>query len=285
MAATILDGKKVAETMFSEVQKTAAGKNLQLAVVQVGKNKVSETYIAEKQKVGAEAGIAVQVFWLSSDIAQQGLEQEVERIGNDPEVNGLIVQLPLPKHINREEALNKIPLGKDVDVLSQAALRQFATGKFPVVPPTVGAVQALLDAYNIDIHDRNIVLVGMGRLVGLPISLWLKQQGVQFEITDKETKDLAAATKDADIVISGVGKANLITGDMVKRGAVVIDAGTSVEPGLSTGLRVNKTTGDVDFKTVSQKASFITPVPGGVGPLTVACLFRNLVVLSSQSGS
>ncbi|HZX50011.1 MAG TPA: bifunctional 5,10-methylenetetrahydrofolate dehydrogenase/5,10-methenyltetrahydrofolate cyclohydrolase [Candidatus Paceibacterota bacterium] len=274
MAVEILDGKKVAQEMLRDVKERAKGKSLKLAVIQVGKNKVSETYIAEKQKVGAEAGIAVQVFWLSPDITQEGLEQEVTQISTDPNTHGVIVQLPLPKHINREEVLSKIPLEKDVDVLSETALEQFKENTFPVLPPTVGAVQALFSAYGVEIRGKKVVLVGHGRLVGVPLGIWLKNQGVQFEIADKATKDLSALCRTADIIISGVGIPKLITGDMIKQGAVVIDAGTSVESG--------KTSGDVDFVSVSAKASFITPVPGGVGPLTVACLFHNLVTLADK---
>lgn len=274
MEAKILDGKKVAQEILRDVKQRAKGKSLKLAVVQVGQNKVSETYIAEKQKIGEEAGIKVELFQFPETIVQKELQQEIGRIGKNPSVTGLIVQLPLPKTMNREEVLNCIPLEKDVDVLSGQALKNFGDGKFAIVPPTVGAVQALFLAYGIEIQGKKVTLVGYGRLVGMPISLWLKQENTEFEIADKDTKDLVAVTKAADVVISGVGKANLITGDMIKQGAVVIDAGTSVEDG--------KTTGDVDFASVSQKASYITPVPGGVGPLTVACLLRNVVILSEE---
>jgi methylenetetrahydrofolate dehydrogenase (NADP+) / methenyltetrahydrofolate cyclohydrolase len=269
MKATILDGKKVAEGMLDEVKQYVVGKNLKLAVVQVGENAVSESYIAEKQRIGQEIGVGVEVFRFLGSIEQQELVQAIQAITGRADITGIIVQLPLPKAIQREVVLNKILLEKDVDVLSEQALKEFEQGEFPVVPPTVGAIQALFSTYSIGIQGKKVVLVGLGRLVGLPISLWLKQEDVEFEIATKETVNLAELAKTADIIISGVGKPNLITGDMVKEGVVVVDAGTSVEDG--------KTTGDVDFVSVSRKASYITPVPGGVGPLTVACLFRNLV--------
>jgi len=272
MKAQILDGKKVAEQILSDVRKGAEGKRLKLAVVQVGENSVSEKYIKEKQKKAEEAGIEVEMFRFREDITQLELEHEVERIGKDEKITGVIVQLPLPKHMDTQEVLNHIPVEKDVDVLSSAAFREFKAGNFPVFPPMVAAVQALLSYYGIKVKGKKVTLVGFGRLVGMPLSVWLQNEGVTLLVVDKETKDIAALTREADIVISGVGKRKLITGDMVKNGAIVVDAGTSVEGG--------KTIGDVDFESVSGKASFITPVPGGVGPLTVACLFKNLLTLS-----
>jgi methylenetetrahydrofolate dehydrogenase (NADP+) / methenyltetrahydrofolate cyclohydrolase len=272
--AQILDGKKISEQILFEVKKQAAGRNLQLAVVQIGKNNVSEVYITEKQRIGKEIGMNVQMFWLPADIGQHALEQEIEHISANSNMHGVIVQLPLPHRIHREKALNCIFTEKDVDVLSEAALQRFARGTFPIVPPTVAAIQALFDAYSIEMRNKHVVLVGQGRLVGLPLGMWLKQKNVQFEIVTQETSNIASTVRQGDIVISGVGKANLITGDMVKNGAVVVDAGTSVEDG--------KTTGDVDFASVSKKTSYITPVPGGVGPLTVACLFRNLATLAES---
>jgi methylenetetrahydrofolate dehydrogenase (NADP+) / methenyltetrahydrofolate cyclohydrolase len=271
MKAQILDGKKVAEDILYEVKQRALNKSLKLAVVQVGKNSISQKYIQEKKKTAEEVGIRVELFSFPEDIQQEKLEREVERIGKDIENTGLLVQLPLPKHIDTQEVLDSIPADKDVDVLSSAAFERFKTGKFPMVPPVVGAVRALFSYYRIEVGGKRVTLVGFGRLVGMPLSVWLHKEGVTLLVADKKTKDVAARTREADIVISGVGKKNLITGDMVKEGVIVVDAGTSVEGG--------KTTGDVNFESVSEKASFITPVPGGVGPLTVACLLQNMVQL------
>lgn len=280
MKAKILDGKKVAEEILSEVRKGAKGKNLKLVVAQVGENLVSQTYIAEKKKIGRDIGVEVDVRVFPSSVGQQELQGEVERIGEDAGVAGIIVQLPLPKHMQVKEVLDAIPLQKDVDVLSSSAFDKFSHGTLPILPPTVAAVQALLSAYGIQVQDKKVVLVGAGRLVGLPLSIWLQNKEVSFEVADKDTKDIASLTRDADIVISGVGESGLITGDMIQVGAVVIDAGTSVEEGPSTPLGVKKTAGDVDFESVASRASYITPVPGGVGPVTVACLFSNLITLA-----
>jgi len=280
MKAQILDGKKVAGDILSEVRQDVVGKSLRLVVIQVGENLVSQTYITEKKKIGEDIGVQVDVHEFPSAIEQQELQDEVRRIGEDAQVAGLIVQLPLPEHLIMKEVLDVIPIEKDVDVLSSAAFDEFSHGTLPVLPPTVAAVQALLSAYGIELQEKEVVLVGSGRLVGLPLSIWLQNKGISLQVANKDTKDIRSLTKEADIVISGVGKKNLITGDMIKVGAVVIDAGTSVEEGPSTPLGVKKTSGDVDFESVSQKASYITPVPGGVGPLTVACLFKNLLTLS-----
>lgn len=274
MKAQLLDGKKVAEQILSEVQQDAKGKSLRLVVIQVGENIVSHTYITEKQKIGQDIGIEVTLHEFPSTIAQQELQDEIESLGEAPEVTGLIVQLPLPDHIEMKEILDVIPMNKDVDVLSSAAFDQFSHGVFPVLPPTVAAVRAIFSSYGIQMHGKKIVIIGSGRLVGWPLSVWMKNEGVSFQIADKETTDIQSLTQEADIIISGVGKKNLVTGGMIKVGAVVVDAGTSVEQG--------KTTGDVDFESVSQKASYISPVPGGVGPVTVACLFQNLVSLSKN---
>ena len=178
----------------------------------------------------------------------------------------------LPKNINTQEILNLVPFKKDIDVLSENSLGKFSQGALPILPPTVSGISRLLKNYRIKIKGKNIVVVGAGRLVGYPLALWFLQKNATVSVLNKYTKDAVSFIKKADILVSGVGKSNLIRGNMVKRGVVVIDAGTSVEEG--------KLIGDVNFGEVSKKASYITPVPGGVGPMTVACLLENLVKLN-----
>ena len=279
MKAKILDGKKIAEEILEDLKKNSPLKKVTLAIVQVGDNRVSETYIKEKQKIGTHVGVMVQVFRFPADITQKKLEQEVVSIGEDQEIAGLLVQLPLPKHMDMQGILDYIPIEKDVDVLSSEAFGRFTLGTSSILPPTVGAVSTLLKSHKIAIKGRNVVIVGAGRLVGLPLAIWFMQERATVSVANEHTKELSRLTRQADILVSGVGKTGLIRGDMVKRGVVVVDAGTSVEQSPSTKLRVNKIKGDVDFESVSKKASFITPVPGGVGPLTVACLLRNVLTV------
>lgn len=187
----------------------------------------------------------------------------------------MIIQLPLPKNIDTQDILDIIPPGKDVDVLSEKSLGNFYTGDkedFSVLPPVVEAISHFLKEYSIKIEGKNIVLVGAGRLVGKPLAVWFAQKNVNLSVVNESTKNISDFTKKADILISGVGKANLIKGNIIKKGAVIFDVGSSIKNG--------KTAGDVDFGSVSKKAGYITPVPGGVGPVTVACLLENLVRLN-----
>ncbi len=272
MSAKILQGEEIAKRILEDLKKQVAGRQLKLAVVQVGESAISETYIHKKEEAARELGIDFELYKLVQDISQTELKSRVEAIGKDNTVSGMIVQLPLPKHINQQEILDMIPLEKDVDVLSSESFGLFALGRLPILPPTVGAVSLLLQENRVDIKGENVVIVGAGRLVGLPLAIWCIREKATVTIANEYTKDLASITKNADILISGVGKKGLIKGDMVKKGAVVIDAGTSVE------LKVAK--GDIDFESVVKKAGFLTPVPGGVGPLTVVCLLRNLLILT-----
>ena len=272
MSAQILDGGTIAKRILKDLEHRVAGRKIKLAVIQVGHNAVSETYIEKKKEAAKQVGIGFQLFQFPKDILAEELKDQVKKIGNDKQISGMIIQLPLPKFMNQQEVLDVIPIEKDVDVLSSEGFGLFALGRLPILPPTVGAVSLLLQEYGIQIKGKNVVIVGAGRLVGLPLSIWCVREGATVFVVNKYTKNLSSLTKQADILISGVGKAKLIQGDMVKKGAVVIDAGTSIEQGT--------TRGDVDFESVSQKADFITRVPGGVGPLTVACLLKNLSILS-----
>ena len=287
MTAKTLQGEEIAKRILSDLKKQIAGKRLKLAVIQVGENAISETYIRKKEEAAREIGIDFELYKFVQEISQTDLKSRIEAIGKDKTVSGMIVQLPLPKHLNQQEILDGIPPGKDVDVLSSASFGFFALGRLPILPPMVGAVSLLLQESHIDLQGKNVVIVGAGRLVGLPLAIWCVQEKATVAVANEYTRDLSSITKEADILISGVGKSKLIQGNMVKKGALVIDAGTSVESGPSIppqqargrSGRQALLAGDIDFESVVKKASFVTPVPGGVGPLTVACLFRNVVAL------
>ncbi|MBI4123023.1 MAG: bifunctional 5,10-methylenetetrahydrofolate dehydrogenase/5,10-methenyltetrahydrofolate cyclohydrolase [Parcubacteria group bacterium] len=273
MKPTILEGQALALRMIGELSKKTAKLRLQLAVVQVGTHAVSSAYIQKKKAAATSAGITFLTYPISAAASQKQVMSLIARIGQNPAISGIVVQLPLPAKFNTQEILDCIPPEKDPDVLSSAAFGRFLVEASPILPPTVAAVAELFRAYNIRLQGKRVALFGSGRLVGLPLMAWLSKQRVTVTAINKKTKNPALFTRAADIIISGVGKTKLVKSSMVKQGVVVIDLGTSVEQG--------KTSGDVDFKYVAKKARAITPVPGGVGPLTIACLLENLVTLSA----
>jgi len=274
MAYKLLDGKKLAEKILKGVKRQIKSRRLKLklAVVLVGDNSVSQVFIRKKKEICEKVGIGFKLYQLEKNISLQGLKNAVEKIAEEKDNSGIVIQLPLPKNFgsDSQEILNIIPPEKDIDCLSQGNLDNFYKGEPLILPPVVGAVSHFLKDYNIPIKGKNIVVIGAGRLVGQPVNKWLLDKKAMVSLVDKFTKNVPSLTKRADIIISGVGKPGLITGEMVKSGVVVIDAGTIVEG--------NKLKGDINFKTVSKKASYITPVPGGVGPLTIACLLENLII-------
>jgi len=269
--AKILSGEQLSKRVLTSLKRKRK-KRLSLAVVFVGENKVSLKYVTEKEKAARELKVRFRLVHLPLNISQTRLEQQIKKIGKDSKVSGMIVQLPLPRRLNTQRVLDLIPTKKDVDVLSSVSFSDFALGLLPILPPTVAAIGLLLKKAKKDLEGKKVVVVGAGRLVGLPTALWATHQGASVSMVQKGTKNTSRIISKADIIISGVGKPGLITGKMIKKGAVVIDAGTSVEGGSMKG--------DIDFKSVSKKAGYITPVPGGVGPLTVACLFKNLFLLN-----
>ncbi|MFY9462162.1 MAG: bifunctional 5,10-methylenetetrahydrofolate dehydrogenase/5,10-methenyltetrahydrofolate cyclohydrolase [Candidatus Sungiibacteriota bacterium] len=270
----LLDGKKLSQKILDELKDKIAKtkKQLRLAAVVVGKNPVTGKFIEQKKKTAANIGVAFRVYDFDEKISTNELRKRLADIVHEAKNTGVIIQLPLPAHINAQYILNAIPPEKDVDVLSARASGNFYVGKSEVLPPVVGAVKTFFEEYGIEYKGKNAVVVGAGKLVGKPVAAWLTNEGVVVSVVNEYTKDISEFTKKADIIISGAGKSKLITGEMVKDGAIVVDAGTSESEG--------KIVGDVDFDSVSAKASYITPVPGGVGPLTVAMLFKNLVTLA-----
>jgi methylenetetrahydrofolate dehydrogenase (NADP+)/methenyltetrahydrofolate cyclohydrolase len=269
----IIDGKKIAEDIKNSLKEEikTSGKKLKLAIVQVGENEVSQKFIERKVKFAEEIGVKTKVYNLPADISTSQLRKKIAEICHIKENDGVILQLPLPEHINTQYALNGIISKKDVDVLSSRAFGDFAAGRSKILPPLVGVIKIIFEKYSIEPAGKNIVVVGRGILVGKPIANWLINEGATVSVLNSKTRDISEFTKEADIIISGVGKPNLIKAEMVKDGIIIIDAGTSMEKG--------KIAGDVALE-VAQKSSLFTPVPGGVGPITVAMVFKNLVELS-----
>ncbi len=271
----LLDGKKLSEKILANLKKQISQSKLRLrlAVIQVGENLVSQVFINQKKKACQKTGIDFKLFKFPAKIGKLELKKEIEKIVRDPANSGVIIQLPVPKKFQPEEEFtNLIPDEKDIDVLSEKSFGKYFFTGLKILPPVVGGIFRLLKTYKIRLNGKNVVVVGMGRLVGIPLIPQLLREFATPTIINVFTKNPSFFTREADILISGAGKPNLICGEMVKQGVIIIDAGTTLKKG--------KLVGDVDFKSVSRKASYITPVPGGVGPLTVACLLENLVELN-----
>lgn len=270
----LLNGKKLSQKILEELKREITGikKRLRLAVVVVGENPAVKKFIEQKKKKAEEVGIDVRIFPFEEKITTNELRKRVAEIVHEKKNTGVIVQLPLPEQINTQYILNSVTPKKDVDMLSARSIGNFAVGKSLILPPVAGAIKAFLEEYGIDYKDKYFVVVGAGNLVGRPAALWLLQEKVTFSVMRSSTENPADFLEKADVIISGAGKPKFITSDMVKKGVVVIDAGTSESEG--------KLVGDADFDSVSKKAGYLTPVPGGVGPLTVAVLLKNLAAVS-----
>jgi len=268
----LLDGKSLSSKLIDSVKEEAAKLKPVLAVILVGENPASLTYVKNKQIACEKAGIKYIEIRFPDTITQKELLAEINDINQDSSINGLLVQLPLPDQIYVPDIIRAIDPKKDVDGFHAYNLgKMFLSPEFEDLPPaTPSGIVKLLDHYNIPIQGQEVVVVGHSNIVGKPISIMMLNRNATVTTCHIYTKDLAKHTKRADILIVAVGKAGLITGKMVKKGAVVIDVGTNRNA-------EGKLCGDVDFKTVSKKASYITPVPGGVGPMTIAALILNTV--------
>jgi methylenetetrahydrofolate dehydrogenase (NADP+)/methenyltetrahydrofolate cyclohydrolase len=260
----ILNGKKLAEKILSQLKKKVAqlsasptgGPTIKLAVVLVGEDPASLNFVKQKQKAAEKIKIEFELYKFDSKISNQSLIKKIEKIVNDKSITGIVVQLPLPPHIDTDKIINLIPPKKDPDALS--------VDNFLVEPPTTSGIMKLIQEYGIKVKEKRVTIIGKGRLVGKPLVETMKKAGADLIICDRDTKNLKFKTLKADILVSATGCPCLIKKDMIKREAVVIDAGGN----------------DVDFERVKKKAKYITPPIGGVGPMTVAMLFANLIKLA-----
>jgi len=285
MAAQIIDGKQVAADMRAELKQKVAELKEQgvvpgLGVVLVGEDPASKSYVTAKEKACAEIGIYSDDNRLTADTSQEELMALVNKMNNDKKIDGILVQLPLPKHLNESEVLLAIDPNKDVDGFHPMNVGKMVVGEEGFLPCTPHGVIQLLIRSGVKIEGAEVVIVGRSNIVGKPLANMLIQKkptaNATVTVCHTRTKDLAGHTRRADIVIAAAGKPNTITADMIKTGAVVIDVGVNrVED--ATKKRGYRLTGDVDFEAVKEKASFITPVPGGVGPMTITMLLYNTV--------
>lgn len=272
MAAILLDGKALSESLIDSVKKKAARLKPVLCVILVGENPASLAYVRNKKKACERAGIKYIEHHYPDTLTQAELLDKIGEANRDDSVNGLIVQLPLPASISVPLVIRAIDPKKDVDGFHAYNLgKMFLSPEFEDLPPaTPLGIVKLLDHYNVPIQGQEVVVVGHSNIVGKPISMMMLNRNATVTTCHIYTKDLSAHTKRADILIVAVGKEKLITADMVKKGAVVVDVGINRRPDGTL-------CGDTDFEAIRKKAGFITPVPGGIGPMTVAALILNTV--------
>ena len=278
---TILDGKKLSQKIRIEVKEEAEklkkeGITPGLAVILVGNDPASQVYVGMKAKACKESGIYSVVHEFPETITEKELLETIHMINKNPNIHGLLIQLPLPKHIDTTKILEAVAPEKDVDGFHPYNVGRLVAGLDSFAPCTPLGVMELFKEYNIDVKGKDVCIVGASNIVGKPMQALLLNQFATTDICHIYTKNLKEHTKRADIVIVGVGKIDLITEDMIKDGAIVVDIGINKN---SDG----KLVGDVDFENVSKKASYITPVPGGVGPMTIAMLLKNTIKAAKGS--
>jgi len=285
MAAKIIDGKQVAADMQAELKKEVAKLKKQgivpgLGVILVGEDPASKSYVTAKERACEELGIYSDDNRLPADTTQQDLIALINRMNTDPKINGILVQLPLPKHLDESEVLLAINPDKDVDGFHPTNIGKMVAGQAAFLPCTPHGVIQLLQRSGVKIEGSHVVIVGRSNIVGKPLANMLIQKNKDGNATvtvcHTRTADLAYHTRQADIIIAAAGRPNTITADMVKDGVVVIDVGVNrIED--KTAKKGYRLVGDVDFEAVKEKASLITPVPGGVGPMTITMLLYNTV--------
>jgi|SRR3989344_6348608 len=270
----IIDGKKIANQILAELKKEVTEKNLKLnlAIILASDNVGLKKFVNLKAKAAQDIGIGCFIHEFPENISTAELIEKVKKIVADEVNNGVIIELPLPKQVDAQAVLNEITTKKDVDVLSQLAQDAFFDGQFDVLPPAVQAVKIVLEFHQINPQGKKVAVFGQGLLVGQPVAFWLEKIGAKVSRIDEFTAHPENYSREADIVISGVGKPEFITGDMVKDGATIIDFGYENKEGTMKG--------DFDFNSVSQKAGLITPVPGGIGPIVVVSVLKNLIELN-----
>lgn len=278
--AKIIDGKQIAKEVRAEIAAECAELKKKgiipgLAVVIVGTDPASQVYVRNKKKACEEVGFRSEVFELPEETTEEELLALVKKLNEDVNIHGILVQLPLPEHLDDEVIIANIDPKKDVDAFHPSNVGKIMIGNYDFLPCTPAGVMVLLEKSGIDVSGKECVVVGRSNIVGKPQAMLLLHANGTVTICHSRTKDLAEVTRRADILVVAIGKADFITGDMVKDGAVVIDVGMNRKAD-------GKLTGDVDFATVEPKASYITPVPGGVGPMTITMLLRNTLTSAKK---
>lgn len=279
----IIDGKAVSKKVKEDVkaeceQLKAKGITPGLAVIIVGDDPASQVYVHNKEVACEACGFYSVKYALPAETTQDELNALVDKLNKDDKINGILCQLPLPSHLDDKEVINRIDPLKDVDAFHPVNVGAIMIGDYNYLPCTPAGVMELIHSTGIDVSGKKAVVIGRSNIVGKPMAMLLLHENATVEITHSRTRDLAEITKDADILVAAIGKAKFVKADMVKDGAVVIDVGMNRDEN-------GKLCGDVDFEDVKDKCSFITPVPGGVGPMTIAMLMKNtLTAAKIQNG-
>lgn len=278
----IIDGKRISQEIKDELKEKVAALKEQgiegtLAVIQVGNDPASSVYVNNKKKACEYIGIGSLAYELPEETTEEELLALIEKLNNDTKVNGILVQLPVPKHIDEEKIINTISPEKDVDGFHPENVGNLVTGGKGFVSCTPAGIIQLLKRSNVAIEGKNCVVIGRSNIVGKPMALLLLRENATVTIAHSKTQNLKEICKQADILIVAIGKPRFITADYVKEGAVVIDVGIHREPKEVEGKVVSKLCGDVNYEEVAEHTSAITPVPGGVGPMTIAMLMNNCV--------
>lgn len=279
----IIDGKEVSSYIKSQVKLNVDSLKQQgiepcLAVIIVEGDGASRVYVNNKKKACEACGIKSLEYALEANVSEEELLKLIDKLNNDGSVHGILCQLPLPKHIDEKKVIDAISPKKDVDGFSEVNVGKIWLGNYEFSPCTPMGVIELLNYYKIDLEGKNCVIVGRSNIVGKPMAALLMEKNATVTICHSKTKDISFFTKNADVIVAAVGKAGFITADMVKDGAVVIDVGINRDAN-------GKLCGDVDFDSVKEKASYITPVPGGCGPMTIAVLMKNTVAAAKNNRS
>ncbi len=278
--AKIIDGKVISQAVKDEVAAEVAvlknkGVTPGLAVIIVGDDPASRVYVNNKKKACEQLGMFSVEYTMPANTTEEELLSLIKDLNCDPQINGILCQLPLPKHLNEELVINTIIPEKDVDAFHPQNVGKIMLGDYDFLPCTPAGIMEMLKYENIDITGKNCVVIGRSNIVGKPMAMLLLHKNATVTICHSKTQDLAGVCRQADILVAAVGRANFVTADMVKEGAVVIDVGIN-------RLENGKLCGDVNFAEVEPKASYITPVPGGVGPMTIATLMKNTLTAAKR---
>lgn len=278
----IIDGKKLAHAMRADIRekiaayKESAGREIGLAVVLVGEDPASQVYVRNKIKACEEVGIKSFAYYLDKDTAQARVEELIKSLAVDNKINGILVQLPLPPHLDAKKILELIPYSKDVDGFSAENTGNLSMNEPCLVACTPNGVMKMFESEDISLSGKSAVVIGRSNIVGKPMAMLLTNADATVTLCHSKTKNLKEICASADIIVAAAGKAKFVTADMVKNGAVVIDVGMDRDES-------GKLCGDVDFENVKEKCSYITPVPGGVGPMTITMLMYNTYLSAARS--
>ena len=280
--ATLIDGKALAKKIREELKVECnelkeKGIKPKLAVIMVGNNPASKVYVRNKSKACNEIGIEYEEYLLDDDTTQKELIKLIENLNENKNINGILLQSPIPQNLDINQAFKSIDYRKDVDGFTPISVGKLSIGEDTFVSCTPYGVMRMFDEYNIDLTGKNVVIIGRSNIVGKPLIQCCLNKNATVTVCHSKTKNLEDYTKRADVVIAEIGKSKFVTADMIKDGAVVIDVGINRS-------EEGKLTGDVDFENVEKKASYITPVPGGVGPMTIDMLMNNVMKAAKNQG-